>query len=101
MSSPRARCSAWPLYAVMSVLAILSGGAGNDKAPNATTPTATLSLAPSPSPSSTAFSTLTATPTFTPVPTATPLARVTLGSEYVLTFDAPSATLSLHRRGDQ
>src|SRR4029434_146424 len=44
----------------------------------------------------------TATQSFTPLSTATatPLVRVTLGADYVLAFDAPSATLSLHRRGD-
>jgi len=67
-------------------------------ATQSTTPTATQSSAPTATQSSTSTATQSSTPLSTA--TATPLALVTLGTEYVLAFDAPSATLSLHRRGD-
>jgi alpha-D-xyloside xylohydrolase len=50
----------------------------------------------------TAAATPTTTDSFTPLSTgtATPLALATLGAEFTLVFDAPSATLSVQRRGD-
>src|SRR5262245_11570167 len=106
-----------------AVLAVFAGCADDDAAPVLATPTlpasatttppatATVTRSRSESPSPTpqpasptrpASTTATAPPSSTPpaTATATPLSLATLGADYVLAFDAPTATLSLQRRGD-